>query len=221
MAPGEVVAVIKAMQQGAQDIEFLLQHRVGLMGIDGRLAPSFAGGVLLDGALELVGDPDVIDHQPALLVLEHPVHPCNRLHQVVALHRLVHIEGMHAGRIEAGQPHITHDDQLERVTRVFEPLLQPFLDQGWMNMGAQQRLVRGAAGHHDLDGPLVGVRVMPVGAQGYHGIIQVHADLAAHGHHHRLAMLCLIALFKVGHQIGGHPLDPGLAAYHLLQGGPA
>ena len=110
MATGEVVAVIKAMQQGAQDIEFLLQHRVGLMGIDGRLAPSFAGGVLLDGALELVGDPDVIDHQPALFVLEHPVHPCNRLHQVVALHRLVHIKGMYAGRIEAGQPHVAHDD---------------------------------------------------------------------------------------------------------------
>jgi hypothetical protein len=57
VATGEVVAVIEAVQQGAQDIEFLLQHRVGLMGIDGRAAPAFAGGVLLDALLSSLAIP--------------------------------------------------------------------------------------------------------------------------------------------------------------------
>ena len=64
----------------------------------------------LERRLQFVGNADVIHHQAALLVLEHAVHPGDGLHQVVALHGLVHIQGMHAGRVEAGQPHVAHDD---------------------------------------------------------------------------------------------------------------
>ncbi|MOA12581.1 hypothetical protein D3C78_1325910 [compost metagenome] len=106
---GEEVAVVEAVQQAAQDIQLLLQHRVGLVGIHGGAAPAFAGGVFLERGFQFVGDADVVDHQAALLVLEYPVHPRDGLHQVVALHRLVHVQGVHAGRIEAGQPHVADD----------------------------------------------------------------------------------------------------------------
>ena len=74
--------------------------------------------------LQLVGQAEIVHHQAAGLVLEHPVDPGDGLHQPVAAHRLVHVHGVQAGRVEAGQPHVAHDDHLERVLRVLEPLGQ-------------------------------------------------------------------------------------------------
>jgi hypothetical protein len=70
---------------------------------------------------------------------------------------------MHAGRIEAGQPHVAHDHQAQRVGRVLEALFQALLDLGAVDVGPQQRLVAGRAGHHDLDRALLGVGVVPFG----------------------------------------------------------
>ncbi|MNV20525.1 hypothetical protein D3C71_1114280 [compost metagenome] len=88
-------------------------------------------------------------------------------------------------------------------------------------MRAQQGLVAGTTGHHDLDGALLGVGVVPVGAQAHDLVVQVRADVAAHGHHHGLAALCRVALFKMRHQVLRHAGHAGFGADHLLQRGPA
>lgn len=38
------------------------------------------------------------------------------------MHRLVGIHGVQAGRVETGQPHVAHDDELEGVIGVFEAI---------------------------------------------------------------------------------------------------
>jgi hypothetical protein len=50
--------------------------------------------------------------------------PRNGLHQVVALHRLVDVERVHARRIETGEPHVAHDHQLQRIVVVLHALGQ-------------------------------------------------------------------------------------------------
>ena len=49
----------------------------------------------------------------------------------------------------------------------------------------------------------------------------MHANLAAHGDHHRLAALRLVAFLEVGDQIGSHGGDTRLGADHLFQCRPA
>jgi hypothetical protein len=89
-----------------------------------RSARAAALGVGRQRLLELLGEPEVVHDQPARLVLEHPVHPGDRLHQPVPAHRLVEVHGVEAWRVEPGQPHVAHDDDLERVGRVAEALGQ-------------------------------------------------------------------------------------------------
>jgi hypothetical protein len=226
VAAGQEAAVVEAMpvragQHAAQRIELLGQHAVGLVRVHRRPAAALAGGVLLQRRLQLVGDADVVHHQAALLVLEHAVHAGDGLHEVVALHRLVDVERVHAGRVEAGEPHVAHDHQAQRVGRVLEALLQPLLHLGAVDVRAQQRLVAGRARHHDLDGALLGVGAVPVGPQLDDLVVEVHADLAAHGHHHGLAGLRLVALLEVRHQVGRHAGDARRGAHHLLQRRPA
>jgi hypothetical protein len=67
--------------------------------------------------------------RPALLVLEHAVDADNRLHRVVTLHRPVQTQRMYARRIKTGEPHVAHDDELERIRRLFRTFFQPFLGQ--------------------------------------------------------------------------------------------
>ncbi|MNG07065.1 hypothetical protein D3C84_903510 [compost metagenome] len=137
VAAGEEIAEVEAMQQAAQHIELFFQQRIRLMGIHRWPATAFAGGVLLECRFQLVGDADVIHHQAALLVLEHAVYPGDGLHQVVALHRLVDVQGVHARRIETGQPHVPHNHQPERVLRVLEAFLQAFFHLMAVDMRTQ------------------------------------------------------------------------------------
>ncbi len=102
MPAGEKIAAVEAMQQAAQNVELLLQYRIGFMGIHGRPSLALAAGVLLERGFQLIGDTDVVHHQTALLVLEHAVNSGNGLHQVVAFHGFVHVQGVNARRIETG-----------------------------------------------------------------------------------------------------------------------
>ncbi len=83
-----------------------------------------AGGQRL---LQLIGQSEEVDDQPALLVAEdavhavHAVHAGDGQHQSVAAHRFVGIHRVEARDVEAGQPHIADDDNAERVLGVFEP----------------------------------------------------------------------------------------------------
>ena len=217
---GFEAAVIKAMQHAAQHVELFQQNRQRLAGVHRRAATALAGGVFLHRGLELVANADVVHHQPALLVLEHPVDAGDGLHQVMTFHRFIHVHGVDAGGVKAGEPHVAHDHQLQRVGRVLETLFQPFLDLGAVDVGAQQGLVAGAAGHDDLDRPLLRVWTVPLGAQFDDFVVQMHADFAAHGHGHRLAVLRLVARLEMRHQVGGHVLHAGLRADELFQRGP-
>ena len=76
------------------------------------------------GMFQLVGEAEIIHHQAAWFVAEDPVHPRDGLHQPVAAHRLVGIHRVQARRVEAGQPHVAHDHDAERVLAVFEPTRQ-------------------------------------------------------------------------------------------------
>ena len=50
----------------------------------------------------LLIDADVVDDQALLLVLKLPVHPRDRLNQVVPLDRLVDVDGVEEGHVKAG-----------------------------------------------------------------------------------------------------------------------
>ncbi|MNZ87899.1 hypothetical protein D3C78_1067750 [compost metagenome] len=76
-----------------------------------------------------------------MLVLEDAVHPSDGLHQVVPFHGLIDVESVYARCIEARQPHIPHDHQLERIFGILEAFLQAFLHLAGIDMRAQQGLV--------------------------------------------------------------------------------
>jgi hypothetical protein len=105
-------------------------------------------GVGGERLLELIGEAEVIHHQAAGLVAEDAVHAGDGLHEAVALHRLVGIHRVQAGRVEAGQPHVAHDHDAERVLGVLEAVRQ----LAALVLAADVRLplgaVVGAAGHH-------------------------------------------------------------------------
>ena len=204
------------MQHGLQHVQFFEHHGQGFAGVHRGLAPALAGGVLLHGGFQVFANADVVHHQAALLVFKDPVHAGNGLHQVVALHGLVHIQGVYAGRVKTREPHVTHDHQLERIFGVLETLFQPFLGLAAVNVRAQQRLVACAARHHDLDRALLRVVAVPVGTQLGDLVVQVHANLTAHGHHHGFAVLGVVALFKVRHQVCRHAGDARLGTHHLF-----
>ncbi len=72
-------------------------------------ARAAALGVGRQRLLQLVGEAEVVHHQPAGLVPEHAVHARDRLHQPVPAHRLVDVHRVQARRVEAGEPHVAHD----------------------------------------------------------------------------------------------------------------
>ena len=121
---GRPLGPVEAVHHVAGDLVLLQHHGDGLRGVDARLALAAALGVGRQRLLQLVGQAQVIHHQPAGLVAEDAVHAGDGLHQAVPAHRLVDIHRVQAGRVEAGQPHVAHDDDPERVFAVLEPLRQ-------------------------------------------------------------------------------------------------
>ncbi len=65
--------------------------------------------------LQVIGQTEIIHDQAAGLVLVDTVDPGNGLHETVPLHGFVDVHGVQRRDIEAGQPHITDDDDLEWV----------------------------------------------------------------------------------------------------------
>ncbi len=218
---GAEVRVVAAVQDAVEHLHLLQQQAQGLVGVDGRPPLAVGQGVVLQGGLELVGNADVVDDQTAGLVLEHPVDPGDGLHQVVATHGLVDIHRVQTGRIEAGQPHVAHDDQLERVGRVLVAPLQALLDLFGVDVRLEHRLVRGRAGHDDFDGAFVGVGVVPFRPQGDESVVEMDANLAAHADDHGLTVQGGKAVFEVFDDVGGHLLNPGRCANEFFQRGPA
>ena len=113
---------VEAVQQSAADVVFFLHHRNRFRLVDGGVSGAAALRIGGQRLLQVLGQPQVVDDQAAGLVLEHAVDAGDRLHQPMAAHRLVDVEGVEAGRVEAGQPHIAHQHDLQRIIRVAEAL---------------------------------------------------------------------------------------------------
>ena len=62
-----------------------------------------------------VEETEIVHDQTARFVAEHAVDAGDHLHQAVPAHGLVHVRGVQARRIEAGEPHVTHQHNAEGV----------------------------------------------------------------------------------------------------------
>ena len=167
-----------------------------------RLARAAALGVGRQRLLQLVGEAEVVDDQPAGLVLEHAVHPRDRLHQPVPAHRLVDVHRVQARRVEAGQPHVAHDHDLERVVRVVEPLGQRLAARLVADVRLPVERVGRRAGHHDLERALARRRRRATSGRSVTiSLVQLDADPPAHADDHRLAVHRLEPLLEVLDQV--------------------
>src|SRR5690606_38250085 len=150
--------------------------------------------------------------EAAGLVAEDPVDPRNSLHEAVAAHGLVDIQRVHTGAVKAGQPHIPDDDQLQGVRWILETLCE-FIPPGFVpGVLGDLWAFAGVAGHDDLDGPLVVVVVVPLGADLGDRIVERHADPAGHRDDHGLAVHGGEAVLEVGDDVGRDLIDTALRA---------
>ena len=69
------------------------------------------------------------------------------------------------GRVEAGEPHVADDDDLERVLRILESLGERLAARLVADVALPVERVRRRAGHHDLDCAGRVVVAVPLGPQ--------------------------------------------------------
>ena len=211
---------VEAVEEAAADLVLLQHHRHRFLLIDCSLPGAAALRVGGQGALEFMGQAQVIDDQTARLVPEDPVDAGDGLHQPVGAHRLVHVHGVQAGRVEAGEPHVPHQHHLKGIGRVAEPLGQRFSTQLVADVKLPVGRIRCRARHHHLENSPVVLLVMPIGAQAHQLPIEVDADAAAHADHHRLAVHGFQALLEVGNDVLSNQLQPLLRPHQGFQLGP-
>ena len=162
-------AVYRGGELTAHHVEMFLhfgEHRADLVR---HFALAAVARVALRRFFQLVGQADVIDHQPAVVtafVFEDAVYPRYRLHQVVPLHGFVEVHGVAAGRIEAGVPHIAHDDHLQRVVRVFEALFQCLFLFAAVEVRLEFGRVARRTSHDDFNRAAVHIVAVPLRTQG-------------------------------------------------------
>ena len=213
------------MHEVARDLVLLLHHGDGLARVIGRAALTSALRVGGERLLELVGESKVVDHEAARFVAEHSVHPGDRLHEAVPLHRLVGIHRVQAGRIKACQPHVAHDHDPERILRVLEPIRQlpPLVLAADVRLPV--RAVVGAAGHHHFHHAgfaFLGLGIVvrstgPVGTMSDQGVVEINADPTTHTDDHGLAFHRLHSLLEMLHQVLGNEFDALRVADQSLQ----
>ena len=142
-------------------------------------------------------------------------------------HWLVRIHRVQARRVEASQPHVAHDHHAERILAVFESGRQFAAAELVADMRLPVRTVFGAARHDDLHHAGLfpfGFRFVilgtgPVGAELDDGVIDVHADAAAHADDHCLAIHRFQAALVVLHEVGGDERNAfGIADQRLNRG---
>ena len=158
---GAPLRAVKAVEQVATDLILLDHHLHRLLLVERGFSAAAALGIGCQGAFQFMRQPQVVHHQSVRLVPEHPIDPSDGLHQAVAAHGLVHIHGVQAGRVKAGQPHIAHQHQTQRVCVIAETFGQGLALRLGANMRLPGRRVGGRAGHHDFDLSLVVFPLMP------------------------------------------------------------
>ena len=186
------------MEEAAADLVFRSMSATASLLIDGGLARPAALGVGGEGLAQLVGEAEVVHDEAAGLVLEDAVDAGDGLHEAVAAHGLVDVHGVQAGRVEAGEPHVADDDDLEAGRSGSLKRLASSSRRALLRMcGCQSSGIGGGAGHDDLDGALASSSLVPLGAEGDEGVVEVDADAPAHADDHGLAVHGLEALLEV------------------------
>ena len=205
------------MEQPPADLVLLQHQRHGLGLIERRLAGAARFRVRRERLLQLVGQAQVVHHQPAGLVLEHAVDARDGLHQPVPAHRLVHVHRVQARRVEAGEPHVAHDHDPERIGRIAEARSHVLAPRLVADVLLPVERVRRRAGHHHLERALLIVVAVPRRAQRDQLAVQLDRDAAAHHHHHRLAVHRGEPVLEVLHQVARDQLDAVLRTDHRLK----
>ena len=112
------------MEQGATDLVLFQHDRHRFVLVQRRPPRTPALGVGGQSCLEVLGQSQVVHHETARLVLEDPIDAGDGLHQPMPAHRLVHIHGVQAGRVETREPHVPHQHNLEWFGGIAEAVRQ-------------------------------------------------------------------------------------------------
>ena len=119
-SPGGPRGPVEAVEQTAADLILLQHHRDGVFLIERGAAGTAAIGIGGERLLQFVREAEIVHDETTRLVPKHPVHAGDRLHQPVAAHRLVHVHGVKARRVEPGEPHVPHQHEVQRIIRIAE-----------------------------------------------------------------------------------------------------
>src|SRR5690606_11506027 len=203
-------------EQAEADLVLLQHHGHGLVLVDGRLPGTAARRVGGERRLELVRQAQVVDDEPARLVLEDPVHARYRLHQSMPAHGLVDVHRVQARRVEAGEQHVPHQHHAQRVVRVAEAVSQALPTRLVADVLLPLERVRRRPGHHDLDRARL-VVALPLGPQLQDLVVELDAYPPAHAHDHGLAFHRLEALLEVLDDVARHDLQPLLRSHDRLE----
>ena len=111
--------------------------------------------------------------------------------------RLIQIHGVRRWAVEAGLPHITDDHKAQVVLGGLEALRQTLAGGLGAHMVPERLGIVLGAGHDHLHRSPFVVGVVPVRAQRADRLVEPRGDVAAHGHHHRLAFHRGAALLPV------------------------
>ena len=136
----------------------------------------------------------------------------------MTFHGLVDVKRVHTGGIKAGQPHIPHDHQLERVGIVLHAFCQLLaLFFSGVVLG-KYRAVTAGCGHHHFDNAFVQCVIVPFRAQLDDFGVQVGSNAPRHTNHHAFALKDFLTGFKVRHDVLGNVTDTRRATdqgFHL------
>ena len=207
------------MQQITYQRIFFFHQVYGLVHIHTGIFP-IRDGVLRQGVFQIIRNPDVIDDQAARLILEHPIDAGNGLHQIMARHRLVHIHRVHGRHIKAGQPHIAHNDDFQRVILVFHPFCQQFATSFVADVLLPVLRIGGRTGHDNFNNSVSIAITVPLRPQCDNRVVQVDGNSPGHRHHHGFAKGSCLPLFIVFDDILGNLLHAIFCADDRLQPGP-
>ena len=147
---GESGLVVETVEHAAHDLVLLQHHGNGFSLVNAGVLLIVAR-ILTEGRFQVLGNANIVHDQPGLLVSKHPVHSRDRLHEPVPPHGLVDVHCVHVRRVEAGEPHIPDEHQLERVVGVLRSLGEVLPARLAADVLLPFLRVRGRACHDDLD----------------------------------------------------------------------
>ena len=219
--PAPPERAIKPMKQPLADLVLLDQRRHRVLVVQRRPTRPAALRVDRQRLLQVVRQTQIVHHPPAVLVLEHPIDPRDRLHQAVPPHRLVHVHRVQTRRVETGQPHIAHQHDPQPVFRIAETVRQRLAARLVADVPLPRRRIRRRARHHHLDLARLVVLAVPLRTQLRQFVVHVHADPPTRADHHRLARQRLQTLLEMLHDVLRDLPHPRSGAHHRLQLRPA